>query len=235
VIFNDEPFRRNAYEYRTGLPIGQTFGYVADGFYNNATEINNGPKVDGYTPVPGDLRYKDLNNDGIINSYDVTAIGSTKPVFYYGVTGGFNYKGLDFSFTLNGVANRNVYYNFTNFAATGSAGGYGQALESSLLRWTPATAAHAEYPRLSVGSNPNNSQTSSFWIKNGSYLRLRNVEVGYSLPSNAVKFIGFSSIRLFANGLNLLTSTKLDNVDPEVLIGSVPNQRVFNFGVNLHF
>jgi TonB-linked SusC/RagA family outer membrane protein len=235
VVFNDEPFRKNAYEYRTGLPIGQTFGYVAEGFYNNVTEITNGPKVDGYTPVPGDLKYKDLNNDGIINSNDVTAIGSTKPMFYYGVTGGFNYKGLDFSFTLNGVTNRNVYYNFTNFATTGSSGGYGQALESSLLRWTPTTSAQAEYPRLSVGSNPNNSQTSSFWIKNGSYLRLRNVEVGYSLPSNTVKFIGFSNIRLFANGLNLLTSTKLDEVDPEALIGSVPNQRIFNFGVNLHF
>ncbi|WP_316766461.1 SusC/RagA family TonB-linked outer membrane protein [Pedobacter frigiditerrae] len=235
VVFNDEPFRNNAYEYRTGLPIGQTFGYIADGFYNNTTEINNGPKVDGYTPVPGDLRYKDLNNDGIINNNDVTAIGSTKPMFYYGLTVGFNYKGFDFSFTLNGVANRNVYYNFTNFAATGSTGGYGQALESSLLRWTPATAAQAEYPRLSVGSNPNNNQTSSFWIKDGSYLRLRNVEVGYSLPSNMVKFVGFSNVRLFANGLNLLTSTKLKDVDPEVLLGSVPNQRIFNFGVNLQF
>lgn len=235
VIFNDEPFRNNAYEYRTGLPIGQTFGYVADGFYNNTAEIASGPKVDGYTPVPGDLRYKDLNNDGIININDVTAIGSTKPVFYYGVTGGFNYKGLDFSFTLNGVANRNVYYNFANFAATGASGGYGQALESSLKRWTPSTAAQAEYPRLSVGSNPNNTQTSSFWIKNGSYLRLRNVEVGYSLPSNLIKVVGLTNVRLFANGLNLFTATKLDDVDPEVLMGSVPNQRIFNFGVNLQF
>lgn len=235
VVFNDEPFRNNAYEYRTGLPVGQTFGYVANGFYNNTTEINNGPRVEGYTPVPGDLRYQDLNNDGIINTNDITAIGSTKPMFFYGITGGFNFKGLDFSFTLNGVANRNVYYNFTNFAATNTIGGYGQALESSLLRWTPATAAQAKYPRLSVGSNPNNSQTSSFWIKDGSYLRLRNVEMGYSLPSNLIKVVGFSNIRVFANGLNLFTSTKLDDVDPEVLMGSVPNQRIFNFGVNLQF
>lgn len=235
VIFNDEPFRKNAYEYRTGQPVGQTFGYVADGFYKNTAEINNGPKVDGYLPVPGDLKYKDLNNDGIINTYDMTAIGSTKPVFFYGVTGGINYKGLDFSFTLNGTANRNVYFNFVNFASTGAAGGYGQALESSLLRWTPATASQAEYPRLSVGNNPNNSQVSSFWIKNGSYLRLRNVEIGYSLPGNLIKSIGFTNIRVFANGLNLLTATTLDGVDPEVLIGNVPNQRIFNFGVNLQF
>lgn len=235
VVFNDEPLRNNAYEYRTGLPIGQTFGYLAEGFYNNATEINNSPKIDGYTPIPGDLKYRDLNSDGIINNNDVTAIGSTKPLFYYGITGGFNYKGLDFSFTLNGVANRNVYYNFTNFAATGSGGGYGQALESSLQRWTPSTASTALYPRLSVGSNPNNNQVSSFWIKDGSYLRLRNVEVGYNLSSQIIKHIGFSNIRLFANGLNLLTATKLSGVDPEVLLGSVPNQRVFNFGLNLQF
>jgi TonB-linked SusC/RagA family outer membrane protein len=235
VIFNDEPFRKNAYEYRTGLPVGQNFGYVADGFYNNTAEINNGPKVNGYLPVPGDLKYKDLNNDGIINTYDMTAIGSTKPVFFYGITGGINYKGLDFSFTLNGTANRNVYFNFINFSSTGAAGGYGQALESSLLRWTPATASQAEYPRLSVGNNPNNSQVSSFWVKNGSYLRLRNVEIGYSLPGNLIKLIGFTNVRVFANGLNLLTATTLDGVDPEVLIGNVPNQRIFNFGVNLQF
>lgn len=235
ILFNDEPVRNNAYEYRTGLPIGQTFGYIAEGFYNNTTEINNGPKVDGYTPIPGDLKYRDLNNDGIININDVTAIGSTKPFFQYGITGGFNYKGLDFSFTLNGVANRNVYYNFSNFAAVGTVGGYGQALESSLQRWTPATAATAKYPRLSVGSNPNNNQTSSFWMKNGNYLRLRNAEIGYSLPSNVIKKIGFTNLRLFANGLNLLTATNLKDVDPEVLLGTVPNQRVFNFGVNLQF
>ncbi|MGN8054974.1 SusC/RagA family TonB-linked outer membrane protein [Pedobacter sp. 22163] len=235
VIFNDEPSRKNAYEYRTGQPVGQNFGYIADGFYHNTAEINNGPKVDGYLPVPGDLKYKDLNNDGIINTYDMTAIGSTKPVFFYGVTGGINYKGLDLSFTLNGTANRNVYFNFINFASTGAAGGYGQALESSLLRWTPATASQAKYPRLSVGNNPNNSQISSFWVKNGSYLRLRNVEIGYSLPGNLIKSIGFTNIRVFANGLNLLTATTLDGVDPEVLIGNVPNQRIFNFGVNLQF
>jgi len=235
VVFNDEPFRNNAYEYRTGLPIGQTFGYIAEGFYTSNAEINTAPKVDGYTPIPGDLRYKDLNNDGIINANDVTAIGSTNPLFYYGLTAGFNYKGLDFSFTLNGVTNRNVYYNFNNFASTGAAGGYGQALESSLQRWTPANAATALYPRLSVGSNPNNSQISSFWMKDGSYLRLRNAEIGYSLPSQLIKRIGFSNIRLFANGLNLFTSTNLVDVDPEVLLGSVPNQRVFNFGLNLQF
>ncbi|RQO76534.1 SusC/RagA family TonB-linked outer membrane protein [Pedobacter sp. KBW01] len=235
VIFNDEPFRKNAYEYRTGQPVGQTFGYIADGFYNNTSEINNGPKVDGYLPVPGDLKYKDLNNDGIINTYDMTAIGSTKPVFYYGVTGGFNFKGFDFSFTLNGTANRNVYYNFANFASTGAGAGYGQALESSLQRWTPATALQAQYPRLSVGINPNNNQISSFWVKNGNYLRLRNVEVGYSLPGSLIKVIGLTNVRLFANGLNLLTSTNLDGVDPEVLIGNVPNQRIFNFGVNIQF
>ncbi|WP_316827967.1 SusC/RagA family TonB-linked outer membrane protein [Pedobacter miscanthi] len=235
VIFNDEPFRKNAYEYRTGQPVGQTFGYVADGFYNNTAEINNGPKVDGYLPVPGDLKYKDLNYDGIINTYDMTAIGSTRPVFFYGVTGGINYKGLDFSFTLNGTANRNVYFNFINFASTGAAGGYGQALESSLLRWTPATASQAEYPRLSVGNNPNNSQVSSFWVKNGNYLRLRNVEIGYSLPASLIKLVGFTNIRVFANGLNLLTATSLNGIDPEVLSGNVPNQRIFNFGLNLQF
>lgn len=237
VLYMDEPARRSAYEYRTGMPVGQLFGYVANGFYRDAADIQNSPRVEGYNPVPGDLKYKDLNGDNVINTYDQTALGSTKPVFYYGITGGFNISGFDLSFTLNGVANTNAYYNLSEFSTVSSAGGYGQAFEQHLQRWTPATAASAQYPRLTVGGNPNNSQTSSFWVKNGSYLRLRNVELGYSLPSSLTKRVGLQQVRLFANGLNLLTfsSSDLKDIDPEVLAGTIPNQRVYNFGINIQF
>jgi TonB-linked SusC/RagA family outer membrane protein len=237
LIFIDEPNRRNAYEQRTGLPVGQVFGYVADGLYNSAAEIQSGPKVEGYNPIPGDIRYKDLNHDGVINIFDQTALGSTKPLLFYGLTAGFNYKGLDFSLTINGVQNRSVLLmgNNTFEFQQNATGGYGQAMEHHLDRWTPATAATATYPRLSLGVNTNNQAVSSYWMKNGSYLRVKNVEVGYSLPVTWVKTIGLAGIRVFANGLNLLTFTDLERVDPEAISWGYPNQRVFNFGANLKF
>ena len=237
VLFMDEPLRKSTYENRTGMPVGQVFGYVADGFYKDASDIQNSAKVEGYNPVPGDLKYKDLNGDNKINTYDQTALGSTRPIFYYGLTGGFNISGFDFSFTINGTANNNAYYNVNEFAVVSTAGGYGQVFEEHLQRWTPATAASAQYPRLTVGGNPNNTQVSSFWVKNGNYLRLRNVEVGYNFPSKLTKSVGLNNVRFFANGLNLLTfsNAQLKGIDPEVLSGTTPNQSVFNFGINVQF
>lgn len=237
VDYIDEVIRPYEWMKRTGLPVGQPFGMVADGFFNNQAEIDNSPKVDGYKAVPGDIRYKDLNGDGVINVFDEQAIGSTKPLIFYGLTAGFNYKGFEFSMVWNGVANRNVFVNGAGtyeFQSVG-VGGSGQAFAHHLERWTPATAATATYPRLTVGNNINNQRNSSFWLKNGSYLRLRNVEFAYSLPQRWISFVKLDRARIFVNGSNLLTITPLERVDPEVVAWDYPNQRVFNFGINLQF
>ncbi|WP_316822747.1 SusC/RagA family TonB-linked outer membrane protein [Pedobacter gandavensis] len=237
IDFMDEVIRPYNWMKRTGLPVGQAFGMVADGFFNNQAEIDNSAKIDGYKAVPGDIRYKDLNGDGVINVFDEQAIGSTKPMVFYGLTAGFNYKGFEFSMVWNGVANRNVFVNGPGtyeFQSVGI-GGYGQAFTHNLDRWTPATAATATYPRLTVGTNINNQRNSSFWLKNGSYLRLKNAELAYSLPERWISFLKIDRARVFVNGTNLLTFSNLERVDPEVISWDYPNQRVFNIGINLQF
>jgi hypothetical protein len=214
------------------MPVGQNFGLVADGFYNTKDELDNLPALDGYTPVLGDIKYKDLNNDGVINVFDERAIGSTKPQVYYGVNMGLSWKGFDLSMVWQGVMNRYIFltgnntYEFQN-------SGKGQAMEHHLGRWTPATAATATYPRLTVGTNVNNHRNSTFWLKDAKYLRLKNLELGYTLPQDWVRHTRLSSIRAFANAYNLLTFTPLDRVDPESYQGAYPNQRIYNFGVNI--
>jgi len=240
VLFMDEVNQPYSWMTRTGQMVGQAFGYIATGLFQSQSEIDNGGKNNaaaatfiGYTPQPGDIRYKDLNEDGIINQLDVAPIGSTKPTLIGGVNLGFRFKSFDFSALLQGVANRfvdlrgNAYFEFQN-------NGSGQAYENHLNRWTPQTAATATYPRLSIGNNVNNQQPfSTYWYKNGDYVRLKNLEIGYTLPAVALKVIKLNSLRLFVNGLNLATFTGLDGVDPEVNRGAYPIQKLYNFGVNV--
>ncbi|WP_460893467.1 SusC/RagA family TonB-linked outer membrane protein [Rufibacter soli] len=232
VIYQDEVYRQYDWMNRTGQPVGQRFGFIADGFFQSDAEAKNSATITGYAPKAGDIKYRDLNSDGVIDQFDQTAIGNTKPLFYYGVDLGFSFKGFDFSALIQGVQNRDIYlsgsdeWEFQN-------GGFGQAYQHHLGRWTPATAATATYPRLSIGSNVNNQATSSFWVHSGEYVRLKNLEVGYTLPTSVAGKVKLQSIRVFANGLNLLTKTDLDRRDPEVAPGTYPIQRVMNMGINI--
>ncbi len=239
VVYQDEIFRQYDYQKRTGLPVGQVFGYQADGFFQTQSEINASAKVDGYSPVPGDLKYKDLNGDGFINQFDATALGTQKPLMYYGLTAGFNVKGFDLSISVQGVANRdvvigsgaNTVFDAQNFEFLD--GGNAQAFEQHLNRWTPSNAANATYPRLSVGSNTNNQRASSFWVRSMDYLRLQNVDLGYTIPSNWTNKIKLNSVRVFANAFNLYSFDDNDYSDPEGYNSIFPIRRTFNVGVNV--
>ncbi|HTM99165.1 MAG TPA: SusC/RagA family TonB-linked outer membrane protein [Pedobacter sp.] len=234
IIYQDEPQREYGWMQRTGQSASQTFGYVATGFFQNQQEINSSAKIAGYIPVPGDIKYQDLNGDGIINQLDITSLRSNKPMVYYGLSFGFNVKGFDFSALIQGVENRTIYvsgateWEFQN-------NGLGNAFEHHLDRWTPGTANVATYPRLSVGSNVNNQVTSSFWLRDGKYVRLKNIEVGYTLPNSIASKIKLNTIRVFANGLNVLTNSAFDRVDPETVGNIYPAQKVINMGVNIKF
>jgi TonB-linked SusC/RagA family outer membrane protein len=235
VIFQDEVFRRHDWMKRTGQQVGQTFGYIADGFYQNQAEINVSPRIEGYFPVPGDIKYRDLNNDGVINQYDETVIGNKKPLMYYGTTLGADLFGFDIILHLQGVTNNDVLLSGNREWEFQSNGRY-QAFEHHLGRWTNETAASATYPRLSIGTNVNNHRTSSFWLKNASYLRLQNAEVGYTVPGKVTNRLKLKTIRVFANGFNLVTITSLDKrTDPEAFDALYPLQRVVNFGINIKF
>lgn len=236
VLFNDEVFRPYDWMKRTGQPVGQIFGYVADGLFQSVTEISSSATTVGYTPQPGDIKYKDLNSDGVIDQFDIKPIGRVgKPLVFFGLSLGASYKGFDFSALIQGVTNRDVYVGGSSIWAFQN-GGFGQAYENNLNRWTPATAATASYPRLNIGINSNNQAQSSYWLRNGDYARLKQVEIGYSLPQSVLKHIKLQSIRVFARGYNLLTiaSKELDDRDPEIISAfSYPMQRLTNFGINI--
>jgi TonB-linked SusC/RagA family outer membrane protein len=235
VLFVDEQKRRYEWNKRTGQPVGMPFGYIADGFFQTAEEAANGATIAGYTPKPGDIKYKDLNGDGLIDQFDEAPIGTDKPRVYYGATVGFNYKGFEVSALVQGVTNRLMEVN--NFATEAGFlyynGTYGQAYEQILHRWTPETAATATYPRLTALANTNNQQRSSFWMRSGNYVRLKNISIAYNLPASWMRPIRISGVRVFANAENLFTHAAYDWVDPEVGVGAYPIQRVFNAGINI--
>lgn len=232
VLYQDEVYRQYDYQRRTGLPVGQSFGYEAIGFYQSQADINASPTVDGYTPIPGDIKYKDLNNDGVINQFDETAIGTQKPLVYYGLTTGFSIKGFNASVSIQGVSNQDAVfsgaqeYEFQN-------GGLGQAYEFQLNRWTPANATNATYPRLSIGTNTNNQRSSTFWLRSTAYLRIQNVDIGYVLPQSFSQKLKLNSIRVFLTGFNLYSFDSLDHNDPENNSSIYPLRRTFNAGLNI--
>jgi TonB-linked SusC/RagA family outer membrane protein len=236
VIYQDEVNQLYAYQRATGLPVGQPFGYVADGFYQSQADINSSPRVDGFTPVPGDLKYRDLNGDNVINQFDQTAIGTQKPLMFYGLTTGFNYKGFDMSISFQGVANRDIIlsgsqeYEFQT-------GGNGQIFQHQLNRWTPANAENATYPRLSLAASTSNinQRNSTFWVQSAAYLRLQNVDLGYTLPVSFTSKVKLSSVRVFVNGFNLYSFDSLDHNDPENNNSVFPLRRTFNAGLNVKF
>lgn len=224
---------------KLGDPVGMKYGYVADGIFQNQQEID---EHDAFltsavksTIQPGDIRYKDLNNDGVIDINDQTNFGSTKPKGYYGVTAGFNYKGFDFSIFFQGTLNREIYLDGDFMHGSGKSGN--NAITSYVLgRWTTGNHTNTQ-TRVWYGDNKNNTVTSSFWLYNADYLRLKNVEIGYTLPTSLTRKIGIPSIRFFANGMNLWTSSEIfdvrDDIDPEVWGSNYPLTRTINFGVSI--
>ncbi|WP_164891194.1 SusC/RagA family TonB-linked outer membrane protein [Botryobacter ruber] len=232
VLYQDEVFRQYDWMRRTGQQVNQRFGYIAEGFFQSEAEAQSSPTILGYVPQAGDIKYRDLNDDGVIDQFDQAVIGNTKPLFFYGVDLGFSIKGFDFSALIQGVQNRDLYLSGNSYWEFQS-GGFGQAYEHQLNRWTPENAANATYPRLTVGESINNHAVSSFWVRSGDYLRLKNMEVGYTLPVSLTSRVRLQSVRVFANGLNLFTRSDVEGMDPEVPRGAYPLQRVMNMGVNI--
>ncbi|WP_432711792.1 SusC/RagA family TonB-linked outer membrane protein [Pedobacter sp.] len=233
VLYMNEIQQAHAWNNRTGMPVGQVFGYVADGLIQTQEEADKATSIAGTKVYPGDVKLVDLNNDGTINLSDQVPMGNTKPMIFYGATLGFSIKGFDFSVLLQGVKNRT--YQQTDYAF--GSGGDRQGYEYLLGRWTPETAETATYPRLTLGFNANNTpylNNSSYWTRSGEYLRIKNIDVGYTLPysfTNRIKVAGF---RIFANAQNLFTTTPYDRLDPEIHgETSYPMQQIFNLGVNI--
>jgi len=236
VLYADEVDRPYDWMKRTGRPVGQAFGYLAEGLYQSTDELNTHATTVGYKPQLGDIKYKDMNGDGVIDQNDQTAIGTSKPLFFYGISFGVSWKGFDISAVLQGVRNIQAYMASSFYWAFPS-NGLGQAWSENLGRWTTDNAAGATYPRLNYGNNTNNQATSSYWMRKDNFVRLKNAEIGYSLPESLIHKIRLQTVRVFANGYNLLTWASADfkDRDPEAYFGSYPVQRLVNFGINIKF
>lgn len=252
IVFMNEMDYGADYRQNTGKRIDEHFVYVADHFVYDQQEadrlnaMNNG---DGFQPwgvlSPGDVVYKDLNGDGKIDSYgDRTSMGHPRtPEMQFGIPFGIQWKGWDVSVMLQGSLNSSILlsgpacWDFPAYEQDQ----YGKVKAMHLNRWTEETKDVATYPRLTYGSYENNKNSnSSLFLYNANYLRLKNVEIGYSLPKNWIRFAGLQQVRFYAQGLNLLTFDSLDDVDmdPETKEGSgdwYPIQRVFNFGVEITY
>ena len=242
VLFKDEQYQPHDYLYATGKPVGAVWGLVSEGFFTSQEEIESSPVISGYDNIqPGDLKYKDMNNDGVIDSYDRVVIGGDKPLSYFGIDLGFEWRGLEFSMLWQGVYNRDVYLNDATLVEGFQANGqlYGQAYEHMLGRWTPETADTATFPRLSAGGNNYNrggGWWTDFWMRNGNYLRLKYLSVGYTLPDNFCQnYLGGARVKIFVTGQNLVTFSGCDLQDPEVTFGNYPLQRCISTGINVKF
>jgi len=235
---------------QTGQPIGTPFGYEFTGFYDISDFNTDGtlkqgiPKPDFGAIKPGDMKYRDVNNDGIIDEKDMVRIGNREyPDMYYSFHAEAGFRGFDFSVLFQGVTGRDVNILSDALNKTVAFENNGNAYKIAEGRWAYYpdqgidTRATATYPELSTLGNNNNYTNSTFWIKSGDFLRLRNIELGYSIPKKLLNSIKLANVRFFVNGMNLLTwSSLLKNydMDPETLSG-YPAVKSYNAGVNINF
>ena len=239
VLYKDEVPKPYPYLYETGLRVNERFGYVFDGFWSeedvaNLAEFPNHM----YIPKPGDVKYADLNGDNVINAYDQKPIGFPDyPEYNFSMSGGVDYKGFDVSMLWNGVTNVSRVLNDTWRTAFGNLGDRGLLQYIADNAWTPETASTAQLPRMTFTGVTNNTKISALWLRDASYLRLKNIEIGYTFNPNALKRFGISRLRVSTTGYDLITFSKLKMIDPEQRTGSpdYPLVKIYNFGINVTF
>ncbi|QEK51064.1 TonB-dependent receptor [Pedobacter aquae] len=218
-----------------GDPIQNIYGYVADGLFNSQEEVYNYPSqaVLG-SAAPGDIRYKDLNGDYLIDAKDRKSLGSYFPKINYGLQMGVIYKNFDASIAAQGVGE---VYNLLSGQATHPFVNGAKALDMHLNRWTPENL-NAAYPRLSLATASRNTVPNSFFLQNASYLRIRNLQVGYTLPKGVLKQLKLERFRLYFSADNPLLITSFEGFDPEAPLGDgnyYPQVMTITGGLNINF
>lgn len=246
--YKAEVARKNSWRKETGKRLYENFVYVFDHFVADQEEADRLNKI-GYQPwgqlIPGDVVYKDLDRNGVIDDEDRMVMGNPRsPELMFGIPFGFQYKNFDFSVLLQGATKSSILLNgaavfdFPQFEQDK----IGRVKKMHLDRWTPETAATAKYPALHYGTHDNNKNgNSSLFLYDASYLRLKNVEIGYNVSPKLLRKFHVQQARIYVQGLNLLTFDKLGDVDidPETKSGDgaswYPIQKVFNFGIDITF
>ncbi|WP_375436865.1 SusC/RagA family TonB-linked outer membrane protein [uncultured Hymenobacter sp.] len=228
---------------QVGQPLGVFYGHQVQGIFQSADEISAAPTQPG-NPRPGDIRFVDVNGDGAINNNDRTIIGNPNPKAQGGVTNTFGFKGLDLSVFFQGSFGNDIYN--ANRQALESLTGPVNQLTTVLNRWTPTNTA-TDIPRAVFNDPNNNGRFSSRWIEDGSYVRLKNLTLGYTLPTSVISKARISSLRVYVSGQNLITWTDYSGYDPEVSadpfsstaagrdFGVYPQSRTYTVGLNASF
>ncbi len=242
ILYQDEILHQYPYQNKTGQMLGQYFGLLVDGMYNSWEEVNesNRPESSMNFLQPGDLKFKDVNGDGLINGYDYVPIGySNFPGKILGLSLGGEFKGFDFSVLFQGAADVSYRYGTSAVKVTSQERSIPAYLNKSWSQERFNAGEEILFPRLSM--NNRNYVTSSFLIVDASYLRMKNAELGYQFHTGLFDKLGIKSGRIFVNGDNLLTmSNLLPGIDPEqgASTGDVepyPMTQNFNIGININF
>lgn len=234
---------------RVGDPIGSYYGYVVDGIYQTEADIANAPvDTQAPDPSPGDFRFKDIDGDGEITPDDRTVTGSYFPDFTWGINNRLSYKNIDFSFLIQGVEGNEILNLTSRHLKNGEANFNSYAVFND--RWrSPSEPGNGSIPRAdrASGNHGNNNRPSSFQVEDGSFVRLRNVTLGYTIPTNNILGGSIDRLRFYVTGTNIFTITDYLGYNPEVSnistnsltpgedYGAYPLTRSFTMGVNLTF
>ncbi|MGK0389654.1 MAG: TonB-linked SusC/RagA family outer membrane protein [Maribacter sp.] len=222
-----------------GQPLGSFYGYVTDGIFQNGEEVAAHAFQNTGT-APGDIRYKDLNGDNVIDQNDRAYIGNPNPDFSYGMTLGAKYKGVDLGMFIQGVGGNDIYNATVRYDLV-----FSNKPNSILDRWTGEGTSNSE-PRVSLSDPNNNTRVSDRFVEDGSYLRFKNIQIGYTLPEKIMEKIKVQKLRVYASGNNVFTFTKYSGFDPEIGAyggaleagidrGFYPQARSIIFGLQLTF
>ncbi|WP_158544414.1 TonB-dependent receptor [Pedobacter miscanthi] len=232
---------------QVGESVASFYGYVADGIFQTQQEVDSHARQQSGT-APGDIRFKDLNGDGVIDQNDQTFLGSPIPKLTYGFNVGATYKGFDFKAFFSGVYGNKINAAYKYYTDGFFISNYNMETEA-LGRWTGPGTSNT-LPRLIASDPNNNSRVSSFYLQSGSFLRLQNVVLGYTLPRTVLDKLNIKNLRFYLSAQNLLTFTKYTGFDPEVGqqysgaggtrdigidSGNYPQSRTISAGLNLSF
>ncbi len=242
VLVNGEPEFQNKNLSRIGHPVNQQWGYVAERLFIDQADIKNSPEqFNGFsstnTYLPGDIKYKDINKDGVINELDQTSIGKpTVPEIVYGFGFSMGYKNIDFSLFMQGVARSSFFIEPQSIAPFVNERNALTVIADNY--WSENNPdPNAFWPRLSTYKIQNNEKSSTWWQRDGDFLRLKSIEIGYTIPKKWAKFFNNVNSRLYFTGLNLANFSKFKLWDPEMGGNGLgyPPQKVLNLGIQLKF
>ncbi|MCG8474881.1 MAG: SusC/RagA family TonB-linked outer membrane protein, partial [Cytophagales bacterium] len=237
--------QNSPYKYYVGNKIDQKWGFLAERLFVDDQEVRSSPAQFGEYGA-GDIKYKDINKDGVINDLDMVPMGyPTKPEIVYGFGVSVGYKNFDLSVFFQGSARSSFWIDAKKTAPFADVDGKREIVSNNALlkvweedHWSEENQdVYAQWPRFNTIASSNNTKQSSWFMRDGTFLRLKSTELGYSLPKRVVERYGLSLLRVYASGTNLLTFSKFDLWDPEMGGNGLgyPIQKVVNLGVQVSF